>query len=255
MSSRHTLVPLFAALPMAIPAVAAADVFYANDFQSGVPGPGWSSNAAVVSHAAFSKYLGRYSMDQGVLLTITAPACGGGTGGSGGSGGSTGGGTTGGGTTGGGTTGGTGSIGGTTGGSGDACQFTLTFDLYPIDSWDGSNATYGTDRFKVFVNGSLLFNETVSNQGPAHSIRNPDVGPTQMGYGAGLDSIYRDLSVVFTAPAESQIKIKFQGQVMQGLIDESWGIDNVRVSMEPVPAPGPAALLGLAGLALARRRR
>jgi MYXO-CTERM domain-containing protein len=197
------------ALPLVLPAAAHADVIYSNDFQSGAPGPGWSSNAAVTSQSPFTSYLGRYTMDESVTLTIPAPAV--------------------------------------------AGPFALTFDLFAMDSWDGHNATFGPDWFRVYVDDVLLFNETISNQGPAYTIREPDVGPVQLGYGTALDSIFRDLTVEFDAPAGTPIKIKFQGHVMQGIPDESWGIDNVRVGT--VPAPGPAALLGLAGLLAARRRR
>lgn len=199
------------ALPLILPVAAHADVIYSNDFQSGAPGPNWSSNAAVASLSPFTSYLGRYTMDESITLTVpgSANAAGG--------------------------------------------PLALTFDFYALDSWDGHNATFGPDWFRVYVNDTLLFDETVSNQGPAHTIREPDIGPIQLGYGTALDSIYRDLVVLFDAPAGSQIKIKFQGHVMQGIPDESWGIDNIRVST--VPGPGPAALLALGGLIAARRRR
>ncbi|MBX3670121.1 MAG: choice-of-anchor D domain-containing protein [Rhodocyclaceae bacterium] len=38
-------------------------------------------------------------------------------------------------------------------------QYTLSFDLYIIDTWDGSNPSTGPDQFEVSVDGQVLLNE------------------------------------------------------------------------------------------------
>ncbi len=47
--------------------------------------------------------------------------------------------------------------------------YTLSFDLYALDSWDGASAGAGPDQFQVRVDGALVLNETISN----YSITSP----------------------------------------------------------------------------------
>jgi hypothetical protein len=139
--------------------------------------------------------------------------------------------------------------------------YSLEFDLYTIDSWDGEGR-YGPDVFEVRANGATMFHETFSNGLKPQSFRPPDVGPEHLGYGSTWkDSIYRDIRVDFTIPEGSQnVSVTFVGIGLQGLIDESWGIDNIGLSYEvrygPIPAPATlgAAAAGLALFGRARRR-
>jgi hypothetical protein len=41
--------------------------------------------------------------------------------------------------------------------------YTLSFDVYVLDSWDGMNATLGPDRFLVLADGQTVFDEAFSN--------------------------------------------------------------------------------------------
>ena len=219
-----SLIVLAALAPCAM-----ADVFYSNDFESGLIGPEWSSNTYTSNAANFSRFNGRYSPGYTVLSlaypNITPPI-------------------------------------NTVGGGGGETQFRVTFDLYAIDSWDGNGTTaiapslFGPDRFNVKVNGVNRFSHTISNMpGVTQSFRAADTGPAHLGYGSSyLDSIYRGITVDFSVAPGTPIVIRWEDGGLEGLSYESWGIDNVSVSYTSVPTPGSLALLGL-GAALLRRRR
>ncbi|MCB9844609.1 MAG: hypothetical protein H6811_01285 [Phycisphaeraceae bacterium] len=151
--------------------------------------------------------------------------------------------------------------GGGGGGGGDFdlyVRYFVSFDLYIIDSWDGDRTTNGPDRFEVLANGGTIFSETFANQHDEQSYPGrPDVGPVHLGYNGGAkDSIYRQIRREFTIPeSDPQLRLSFRAVGLQSLNDESWGIDNVHVGYEIVPAPGAGAVLGLGLLGLSRRRR
>ena len=150
----------------------------------------------------------------------------------------------------------------------------LEFDLYLIRSWDGSSSgtafDYGNDAFKVSVaGGPVLLDKTFSNGNPAGQSYGPlALNPAFTGaaetYSLGyvfydgiqqtsqvMDSVYR-MSFLFASNAD-QLTLNFTGYGLQGLADESWGLDNVRVSA--VPEPETASMMGLGLLALAWRTR
>lgn len=135
--------------------------------------------------------------------------------------------------------------------------YSLVFDLYLIDSWDGGNPTWGQDRFSVKVDTALVFSELLDNaMGSAHSTyRDPDeVG--MFGFGnrdVDRDAIYRGIALDFVASGDVT-QVSFFGSGLQAKNDESWGIDNVRVAAVPAPGGAAALVIGAAGLALARRR-
>lgn len=198
---------------------ASADIVYSNTFESGVAGPEWTA-AHIADAPTFTKFLGRYSNNTPTCsdhATLTLPN------------------------------------GGDAGHSLGQC--TLGFDLYIIDSWEGD---WGApDRMQVVINGNTVFNYTFSNTNPPQSYPfRPTIGPAQIGYGTSIydnDSIYRQVQIPFDVGNASNIVITWQSVGLENQADESWGIDNVNVSS--VPAPGPAALLGLGGFIAARRRR
>ena len=137
-------------------------------------------------------------------------------------------------------------------------QFTmaLMFDLYIIDSWGNSAVDPGDDYFRVYHGGGTVFEEIFSNTIGVQTFRAPDERGSYAYNPIYDESIYRDVRIDFALPAEGeQIRFDFIANTTLPWQDESYGIDNVRVGYEVVPAPGPIALLGIGGLVLARRQR
>lgn len=135
--------------------------------------------------------------------------------------------------------------------------YSLMFDLYVIDSWDGaSNEWGGPDLFNVRAGDAMLFSESMDNDaGSLHAtFRDPDEFG-HFGFGDrpyDNDAIYRGVVLEFIATGESTA-IDFFGSGLQSRNDESWGIDNVQVSAIPAPAAGVMLGAGLAALGLRRR--
>jgi hypothetical protein len=210
----------------AVGSAQAGTIFYSNNFENAAPGPEWSTNARYDTATPFTKFMGRYGTTDSVTLMLPpVPAdTGNGSGG---------------------------------GGAGAYNLYTVTFDLFAIDKWQGNDPLHGPDLFELKINGTILFLESISNVNTGmQSFRLPDFGPSQVAYGGDKDSIYRNISQDFTVdPAATLIMIKFRSSLQNPMTTESWGIDNVRVSYVTVPAPGSAVLLGLGGLIAGRRRR
>lgn len=275
------LCSLGALATLLVAGAAQADVtVYQTDFEGQGLGPEWSGNCRLDAQPGFTQFSGRYS-STGITLKLfqEPPVDGGGkTGGllgkvgagggispigkikigNGNGGGDNGGGDNGGGDGGGGDGGGDNGGGGDGGGDDHAGLYTLTFDLFAFDSWDGDGPNYGPDVFEVRVNGQVLFHETLSNGEKPQSFRAPDVGPEFLAYSPDwADSIYRNISLTFDHPGESEwIYITWIGIGLQGVVDESWGIDNVTLTKatRTVPVPGTLVPAGF-GLAFAARRR
>ena len=202
-------------------AVAGPTQVYFNNFEGATPNlAGFSGTLRTSYHYNFSQFLGRYSQLEQTSLTILAPA----------------------------------DV--ITPPPGSQLQYTVTWDLYIIDSWDAGTSVYGDDHWIMNANGHQVFNESFDNWGNPQTARQPDIGPIQLGYGnTMLDSIYRNLSVTFNGTPGQNLTLNFSTTLLQGVWDESWGIDNIRVSYDYVPAPGAASLGVLASLAALRRRR
>jgi hypothetical protein len=112
-------------------------------------------------------------------------------------------------------------------------DYVLTFDLCIIDSWDGCSTSWGPDYFNVFIDDAEVYHECFEKSGPSGAQSYPDwpsVGPGQFGWGSWFDSIYRRVMLTFTA-GDSSVQITFQGEGLQGVSDESWGIDNVSIAI------------------------
>jgi hypothetical protein len=209
-------------------AASASTTFYSNDFETGPLGPEWSGNSLLTHADNFTRFNGRYSGGW-TELTLGYPNI---------------------------------SQPGALVAPGDTpLRFTVTFDFYAIDSWDGdaSYTTYlgvpaGPDWLNVSVNQSTVFQETFNNRGYTQTHAEPLTPRSNLGFLAFNDAIYRTISVDFDAVPGQPIVIRWQDSGLQGLADESWGIDNVGVSYTAVPAPASLAL-GAGGLALASRRR
>ncbi|HQT30080.1 MAG TPA: PEP-CTERM sorting domain-containing protein [Thiobacillus sp.] len=153
---------------------------------------------------------------------------------------------------------------------------TLSFDLYLIRTWDGSSigtaSDFGNDSFKVAVgNGPVLLDATFSNGNTAGQTFGPAaINPQLTGaaetYSLGyvvpasilaapqvMDSVYT-LRYTFAHSAD-QLTLDFSGYGLQAMDDESWGLDNVHVSMVPEPGVAPMLALGMLAVAWGARRR
>jgi hypothetical protein len=173
---------------------------------------------------------------------------------------------------------------------------TVSFSLYLIRSWDGNDTTVvngdplGPDSWTLNVaGGPSLLDTTFSNGNPAGQAYSPSPGATSCnaGYNAvmpagvfnpmtgasecyslgytfsdptvtneAMDSVY-ELSFTF-AHTGSSLMLNFGANGLQGIADESWGLDNVKVQVSAVPIPAAvwlfgSGLLGLVGVA--RRKR
>ena len=130
---------------------------------------------------------------------------------------------------------------------------TVSFDLFIIRSWDGNNTQDGPDIWELSVAGNPILLRTTFNNSEPQFPRNqayPDVFPggenpgssgasevNSLGYRFGdlpSDSVYR---LEFTFPhLDNSLQLNFSsyGSGLEfGIEDESWGLDNVKVSVEP----------------------
>lgn len=209
-------------------ASAQSGVLYSNSFESREMGPEWSSNSRLEWwYPTFTTFNGNYSNSYTRLTLPARPPA---------------------------STGGTGENGG--GGGRQYILYTVTFDFYAIDSWDGNDTRFGQDRFEVLANGVSLMRDTFSNHaGISQSFRAADIGGRDLGFDdRWQDAIYRRVILDFTIPDGFPIQITWRDGGLQGMNDESWGIDNVEVSYRTVPTPG-AGLVLAAGIGAACRRR
>lgn len=257
---KHRALIAFVILAAAGAATQAQPVsIYSEDFESRTSYPEWSSNmtrntAARPAFSAFNGLNGRrnITLTLGALptLPVVPPGAGGLNGGGfnlptnpgtgGGTGGDTG-----------------GDTGGNTGSGALSYRLNLTFDFYAIDSWDGSESTFGVDKFLVRANNTLIFDESFTNQAgnPQSYAGTPQVSGVNLGFNTFNDSIYRNVSLDFTVEQGQPIVLLFTDTLNQITNDEAWGIDNVQVSYTVVPAPGALAMFGGLGAFAARRRR
>ncbi|MDY0056448.1 MAG: PEP-CTERM sorting domain-containing protein [Methyloversatilis sp.] len=152
----------------------------------------------------------------------------------------------------------------------------LNFDLYIIQTWDGNGPEGGAaDYFSVEIDGTQVFYTSFAQYGGRNTQAYPNnagalgdggsfaprtgaYAQNHLGYGSGDfgDSTYRiSLTLDHIAPDAT---IRFTSLQNQGMSDESWGLDNVSVSVTTVPEPESWALLcaglGLIGVAASRRR-
>lgn len=151
--------------------------------------------------------------------------------------------------------------------------FTLSFDLYAIQSLDGNQFGVGPDLIgATATSGSLslpLLHTTFSNV-PFYSQSYPgnyfsnspaQSGSTEqnsLGYSYYGDSVYQITSSWGFGQTTAPLEFVFFASGLQGIGDESWGIDNVRIELTGTPAPVPlppaiwllgTGLISLAGIA------
>ncbi len=132
----------------------------------------------------------------------------------------------------------------------------VTFQLYVILSWDGSDVSpgHGPDTFDLNIEGGpSLLHTTFSYDNPTLFKRQsypdpypigdnlPNAGASEIGTlgyfyaGRVADAVY---SVSYTfADTNNSIVIDFFGGVSQTIDNESWGIDNIQVSVGNMNIP------------------
>ncbi|MGD0784974.1 MAG: hypothetical protein ABR969_04100 [Sedimentisphaerales bacterium] len=195
-----------------IAAIAAnGNVVYSNDFQS-VVGSQWSNTSTDITPVGDRRFLGQFSDDDAVSLSLNNLSA--------------------------------------------HNSVTIAFDLYVIQSWDGTSSDYGPDTWQLSVdNGPVLLNTTFSNTGDdghmqSYSGSNSSGGEydaqtgaseiNTLGYEFYGDSVY-NLSFTFNHTGDS-LKLNFAGFGLQGVDDESWGLDNVTVSTASIFIPEPSTV-------------
>lgn len=122
---------------------------------------------------------------------------------------------------------------------------TVAFDLLVLKSWDGNSPQYGPDRFRLrVVDGAILLDTSFSNnhktekEGSFQDYPAPGSLPqtgasaiNTLGYRFFGDSIYH---LTFTFPhTGATLSLEFASDMYEGkgTEDESWGLDNVIISV------------------------
>ncbi|MFZ2973362.1 MAG: FxDxF family PEP-CTERM protein [Ferribacterium limneticum] len=142
-----------------------------------------------------------------------------------------------------------------------------------IDSLDGTGSFPSGDFFKVSLDGQQIFRESFANAMSSQTqsyvppasvqlVRRIDLGfsgpgsfYTDSAYNLGADPTFANIA--HTA-STALFSFTIEGNGIQDLNDESWAMDNLRISVTPVPEPESYAMLlaglGLVGLVAQRRR-
>jgi len=108
-------------------------------------------------------------------------------------------------------------------------DYTLIFDVYLHNTWDGDHASYGPDRFCVGVDGEQKFAATYARPVYGFPFDWPDFPELwSTGLYSTCEAVFRRVVVDFTATNTVSF-ISFYTSTMQGWSDEGWSIDNVRV--------------------------
>jgi hypothetical protein len=152
---------------------------------------------------------------------------------------------------------------------------TLEFLFAAIDSLDGTGEFPAGDFFRIEFDSAILFSESFANATPTQIqsyvpppgvelARHVDLGfsgpgsfYTDSAYNLGADPRFANFA---HTGSTALIDLYIFGPGNQELSDESWAMDNLRVSVttrqpEAVPEPASLSLLGSALLAAAVRRR
>ena len=131
---------------------------------------------------------------------------------------------------------------------------TVSFELFIINSWDGNFHIGDPDVWTLSISGGpTLLHTTFATHHPGLVQQYPDDigGPLHLantgasevetlGYTFFGNAVY---DLTFTVPHVTDLlTINFTGSQLSSLPDESWGIDNVSVSVNPVPEPSTLIL-------------
>jgi hypothetical protein len=133
----------------------------------------------------------------------------------------------------------------------------VSFDLYILKSWDGASPEYGPDQWSLSVaGGPQLFASTFSNNPkvekegsyqdfprPRSQPRSGAICTNTLGFGTFFgDSVYH-FDFIFPH-SSSDMALHFSSSLFEGkgTADESWGLDNVAISVAPDPSSGQTAV-------------
>jgi len=154
----------------------------------------------------------------------------------------------------------------------DHSTISLAFLFAAIDSLDGTGTFPAGDYFRIELDGVQIFRESFANAmesqiqsylPPAgvQLARRVDLGfsgpgsfYTDSAYDLGADPVFSNIA---HTGSTATFKFVIEGEGIQNLDDESWAMDNLRVSVNAVPAPATAWLFlpGLAGMIRFARTR
>jgi hypothetical protein len=126
-------------------------------------------------------------------------------------------------------------------------QVSVTFDLYVIRSWDGNNTAFGPDIWSFGIQGQAPqvyttfrnFSDAIDQAYPGNypGGSNPaftgaaEVNTLGYDFAGPRDATYR-LSFTIDHTGEA-LSLEFLASGLQGLADESWGLDNIQVFTIP----------------------
>jgi hypothetical protein len=125
-------------------------------------------------------------------------------------------------------------------------EASVAFDLLVLKSWDGNSPQYGPDRWSLKVRGGPTLLDTTFSNNPKTETEGtlqdyprkrsrPQAGAAAvktLGYDFFGDAAYH---LSFTFPHEGEaLVLEFSGDLFEGkgTADESWGLDDVRVSVK-----------------------
>lgn len=187
---------------------ASAAVVYSNTFETSV-GSEWSASMIDVTPNGGRRFLGRFSVDSASLTLENLPP---------------------------------------------HVAVTVSFDLFTIFSWDGNEfTTFGPDIISLVADGATPVLYTTFSNAPAattqyrqaypdpypggdHPPKTGAIESNALGFPEdGNDAVYR---ITRTFPHDgAALVLTWRGIGLQGVSDESWGLDNVVVEMDVVPDP------------------
>jgi trimeric autotransporter adhesin len=116
----------------------------------------------------------------------------------------------------------------------------ISFLLALIDSWDSTDGSGGPDYFNVSVDGVTVLQLTAANASGSITYTGSQLGAvTNYGWSGSWNDIAFDmanesaLTVAHTA-STATIQLFASGAGWQGGDDESWGIENLQVTLAPI---------------------
>lgn len=145
--------------------------------------------------------------------------------------------------------------------------YSITFDLFTINTWDG-DGNNGPDTISFKINNNVIFDgwfDSGGNNAAGLVSSGGDILKFKDDFGNDIPSVRYTPTYTFSHSG-GDLVFSFLGKPNQpeqynsnsGFFDEPWALDNVKVESQPSPVPVPGTVLllgaGLLGLAKLRRR-